>query len=118
MGFLMAPAASAFRMRNGGGSGGKGRGSKANLMSETSDFVQTEHQPGYCTRTMGKGPMVRIGAVFLLVLVGATARAEAPRRVLIVDAVTLSPALDRGNARQKMLEAVTAGVAQHGWEAI
>ena len=41
-----------------------------------------------------------------------------PQRVLIVDTVSFSPALEKANARQKMMDAVNATVAQHGWQPV
>jgi hypothetical protein len=62
--------------------------------------------------------MLRVGTLLLSLFVAATARAEVPQRVLIVDTVTFSPTLEKTNARQKMLDAVTATVSQHGWQPV
>jgi hypothetical protein len=61
--------------------------------------------------------MLAIGTLLLSSLLAASARAEAPRRVLIVDTVSFSPRLERGNARQKMLDAVGGTLTLHGWQA-
>ena len=57
-------------------------------------------------------------AVITSLLVAATAHAEMPQRVLIVDTVSFSPALEKANARQKMMDAVNATVAQHAWQPV
>ena len=62
--------------------------------------------------------MVPVGTLLLCLFVTVPARAEGPQRVLIVDTVTFSPTLEKTNARQKMLEAVTATVSQHGWQPV
>ena len=57
-------------------------------------------------------------AVITALLVAATAHAEMPQRVLIVDTVSFSPALEKANARQKMMDAVNATVTQHAWQPV
>jgi hypothetical protein len=61
--------------------------------------------------------MARIGTLFSIALFATAAHAEAPRRVLIVDAISFSPALERSNTHQKMVDAVSATLTLHGWQA-
>ncbi len=78
--------------------------------------VQTQRKIGSADRCSG-GSMFRFRtAIVLLLVVPAVARAEEPRRVLIVDTVTFGPALERSGARQKMVSAVTDALALHGWQ--
>ena len=58
-----------------------------------------------------------IAAVVLLVSVGAGA-AMPPNRVVVLDAVGLTPKLEQSNARERLEEAVTATVKEHGWEPV
>jgi len=64
-------------------------------------------------------PMLKVATVFLVTLLSVGARAASPTpRVVILDALQLTPGLERMNARQRILEAVTATVREHGWEPV
>ncbi|HVV52501.1 MAG TPA: hypothetical protein VHO06_22735 [Polyangia bacterium] len=63
--------------------------------------------------------MFHLGTLLLSLLIAATANsAAAGERVLVVDDVSLTPGLEKANARPKMLDAVTATVTQHGWQPV
>lgn len=62
--------------------------------------------------------MLGFGTFVVSLLLAAAANAAAGERVLVVDDVSLTPGLEKANARQKMLDAVTATVAQHGWQPV
>jgi len=62
--------------------------------------------------------MIRSGTLVFSLFIAASALAATPERVLIVDDVRLTPTLEKGTARQKMLDAVTATVGQHGWQPV
>src|SRR5450631_2476410 len=116
-----------FRMRNPGGGVGEGWALRSGEMSGASLTVCYMHQPRSCigegagvARRRGRGSMSKLAkiAVITSLLVAATAHAEMPQRVLIVDTVSFSPALEKANARQKMMDAVNATVAQHAWQPV
>jgi hypothetical protein len=56
-----------------------------------------------------------LASVFLPV--GAFAEAI-PRRVVLLDALELTPALEKANARQRVRDAVMVSVREHGWEPV
>ena len=121
----MATVDSRCRAGTPGGVRGKGRALRLPVTSATTRKMQRDHQLGFCSRLMEvsrsalrKVSMLRVGTVLLPLFVAATARAEPPQRVLVVDTVTFSPTLEKTNARQKMLDAVTATVSQHGWQPV
>jgi hypothetical protein len=62
--------------------------------------------------------MFGFGTLLLSLLIAASAHAAAGERLLVVDDVSLTPGLEKSNARQKMLDAVTATVTQHGWQPV
>ena len=58
-------------------------------------------------------------ASLLSVFVPATAAAEViPKRVVLLDALELTPALEKANARQRVRDAVMTSVREHGWEPV
>ena len=66
-----------------------------------------------------KVPMLKLATVLLVMLVSVAARAASPApRVVILDALQLTPGLERINTRQRILDAVTATVKEHGWEPV
>jgi hypothetical protein len=66
-----------------------------------------------------KVPMLKLATVSLVMLLSVSARAASPApRVVILDALQLTPGLERMNARQRILEAVTGTVQEHGWEPV
>jgi len=114
-----------FRMRNMGSGEEEGRGLMARLMSGASRLVRGWHQPEYCSQDavgfdagLRKGSMLKVATIFPILLAASVARAAAPTRVLIVDAVEFPPLLEKANARVRMNDAVTAAVTQHGWEPV
>jgi hypothetical protein len=114
---------SRLRMRIWGSGEGKGRGLSGPLMSVASHSTHVEHQPDFCIQNVvglavGKGSMLKVAAVFSILLAAPVARAAAPTRVLIVDAVNFPPLLEKSNARQRMADAVTSTVTEHGWEPV
>ena len=63
--------------------------------------------------------MLKLATVSLVMLLSVSARAASPApRVVILDALQLTPGLERINTRQRILEAVTAAVKEHGWEPV
>jgi len=112
-------------MRNRGSGGGQGRGLIAAVLSDASRFRCVEHQPDSCTQdavslaaSLGKGSMLKVATVLSILLAGSVARATAPTRVLIVDAIDFPPVLEKSNARQRMTDAVTSAVTERGWEPV
>jgi len=64
-------------------------------------------------------PMIKVSTISLVMLLSVAARAASPApRVVILDALQLTPGLERMNARQRILDAVTATVKERGWEPV
>jgi hypothetical protein len=62
--------------------------------------------------------MLRLASIIALVLATARARAAVPERIVVVDIVELTPALEKTNARQRMKDGVMAVVSAHGWDPV
>ena len=62
--------------------------------------------------------MLKVITILLIIVHSAEARAVAASRVVLVDAVVFTPALEKKGARQRMEESVEQTLKQHGWERV
>ena len=62
--------------------------------------------------------MFKVATVLSIYLTTTGARAAMPERVVVIDAVELTPALEKTNVRQRMKEGVMAAVSAHGWDPV
>jgi hypothetical protein len=103
----------------------QGRALCGAMTSCASRMELAKHQPSSCSQNvmglaarLGRGSMLKVATVFSILLTASVARAAVPTRVLIVDAVDFPPVLEKSNARQRMNDAVTSTVTEHGWEPV
>jgi hypothetical protein len=67
---------------------------------------------------LGRVFMFKLATVLLILIETTAARAAVPGRLVIIDAVGLTPELEKTNARQRMMDGVMATAVAHGWDAV